>query len=56
MAHILKFVYATILVLFLFFVATKVDGAVHKECKTDVDCRQIWFVTKCINHECQPIL
>ncbi|CAL5189858.1 unnamed protein product [Lathyrus oleraceus] len=53
MAKILKFVYAFILCISLFIVATKADGSV--ECESDVDCKPnycMFFSGMCIDNKC----
>ncbi|XP_058744748.1 nodulin-3-like [Vicia villosa] len=53
MAEILKFVYTFILLISLFIVATKADGAI--ECETDVDCKPnycMFFSGMCVDNKC----
>ncbi|KEH37739.1 putative Late nodulin [Medicago truncatula] len=47
MAKILKFVYATILIIFLFVIATEVN-AFRNPCKSDSDCTKLKL--KCDRH------
>ncbi|KEH30135.1 putative Late nodulin [Medicago truncatula] len=55
MAKTLKFVYAMIIFLSLFLMATNIDSALI-ECQIDDDCPPIKFAKYlCINYKCRKI-